>query len=331
MIAIHKKNTNDIRNILLNNKFSGGGHYCYNIDLLAEIKDGPYRLRNILKSNGMMQFYVVCFSEDPIIIAPLFISQHTATVAGTDECFDYVDLFYKDECPMEIIESCFDYFFGYLKQKGIVSLRWNYVPEESISRILLTKYKSKVTTSECTKIQFSDYEEYTKILSKSTKQNLRTAENRLNRDKYKYDVVFNIDIPLSTKVVNKCIDIYCSRQVSKYHKGLVAQMSIKTINFSTAMMRKQKGVIFALLINGDVGAFMFGYVNPIQKSLEIPKLAISDKYNFYSPGMILLNKSIKVLFDSTDIRTLDLCRGTEQYKLKMGGEIYNTYNYLIRI
>lgn len=35
--------------------------------------------------------------------------------------------------------------------------------------------------------------------------------------------------------------------------------------------------------------------------------------------------------ETTDIRALDLCRGTEQYKMKMGGEIYHTYNYTIEL
>ena len=50
----------------------GGGHYCHNIELLEEVKDGPYKIRNILKNRGKMAFYVVYDESEPLIIAPIF-------------------------------------------------------------------------------------------------------------------------------------------------------------------------------------------------------------------------------------------------------------------
>ena len=137
--------------------------------------------------------------------------------------------------------------------------------------------------------------------------------------------------PLPDEILHQCIDIYCERQREKYGKGLFNQLMIKTFNYSTEMLRKQKGITIALIIDGNVAAFMFGYINDIRKSYEVPKLAISDKYTFYSPGMILVNRSIQLFADTTDIRFLDLSRGTEQYKIKMGEDVYHTYNYTIAL
>lgn len=75
----------------------GGGHYCHNIELLEEVKDGSYKIRNIIKNKGNMSFYVVFDENDPLIIAPVFVKKKIVTVAGTDEFFDYVDLFYRGD------------------------------------------------------------------------------------------------------------------------------------------------------------------------------------------------------------------------------------------
>ena len=63
------------------------------------------------------------------------------------------------------------------------------------------------------------YEDYLSSLSKSTKQNLRTAENRLKRDDRKFELLSNLKNSLSDGILQQCIDIYCERQREKYGKG----------------------------------------------------------------------------------------------------------------
>lgn len=322
------KRTNEIKKIL-RIKEMGGGHYCHNIELLSEVKDGPYKFRNILKNKGIMVFYVVYDDDDPVIIAPIFKKKKQVTVAGTDEFFDYTDWFYPKKIEKEKLKVAFYTLMNYLKRHGAVYMKWNYVPEESLSREFLKDFTTTFEQVDNTEIPFSNYSDYFLSLSKSTKQNLRTAENRLKRDNKKYELLSNLETNLSADILQKCIDIYCKRQREKYRKSIFNQAMIKTFNYSTEMLRKQKGLIMVLTINDDVASFMFGYINSRRKSYEVPKLAISEKYAFYSPGMLLVNKSIQLFADKTDIRILDLCRGTEQYKIKMGGEIYHTYNYKI--
>lgn len=180
-------------------------------------------------------------------------------------------------------------------------------------------------------IQFESYQSLISSISKSTKQNLRTAENRLKRDGKEHSLISNYYEPFSKKQIQQCIDLYFTRQKEKYAKDLFNQAMIKIINFTTQMMRKNKGLFVALLIDGEITEFMFGYININSHSYEVTKLAINDEYGFYSPGMVLISKAVEFFSNNTDIRKLDLCRGTEQYKLKMGGEIYHTYNYSISL
>lgn len=330
MISVKKKNTNEVKDIL-HNKTWQGGHYCYNIELLEEVKDGPYKIRNILKNRGKMAFYVVYDESEPLIIAPIFAKNKIVTVAGTDEFFDYVDLFYRRDVEKGCLKDAFASLMDFFRTHGNSVVRWNYIPEESISREFLLDSKYEFKLIDNTEISFLKYENYLSMLSKSTKQNLRTAENRLKRENKTFKLLSSICEPLSDEILQQCIDIYCERQREKYEKGLFNQLMIKTFNYSTEMLRKRKGIIMALTIDENVAAFMFGYINDVRKSYEVPKLAISEKYAFYSPGMILVNRSIQLFADMTDIRVLDLCRGTEQYKIKMGGKIYHTYNCTIEL
>lgn len=330
MISIKKKNTNEVKAILCN-KMWGSGHYCHNIELLEEVKDGPYKVRNYLKNRGGMVFYVVSDESDVLIIAPVFIKKKIVTVAGTDEFFDYVDLFYRMDVGKKHLRCAFDSLMGFFRSNGISVVRWNFIPEESISRDFLLDLQCEIKQTNNIEIPFLKYEDYLLMLSKSTKQNLRTAENRLRRENKSFKLLSSLSDYFSDEILQQCIDIYCARQREKYGKGLLNQLMIKTFNYSTEMLRKRMGFILALTIDGNVAAFMFGYINNTRKSYEVPKLAISKEYAFYSPGMILINKTIQLFADKTDIRILDLCRGTEQYKINMGGKVYHTYNYTIKL
>lgn len=114
MISVKKKNTKQVKALLLNKKCWGGGHYCHNIELLEEVKDGPYKIRNIIKNKGNMSFYVVFDENDPLIIAPVFVKKKIVTVAGTDEFFDYVDLFYRGDIKKERLKDAFESLMFFL-------------------------------------------------------------------------------------------------------------------------------------------------------------------------------------------------------------------------
>lgn len=247
MITVEKKSTHEVRDLLRIKNWGGERqHYCHNIDLLAEVKDGPYKLRNILKKNGTMSFYVVYDGDEPTIIAPLFRKKGTATIAGTDEYFDYVDLFYRSDVTIDQLKIAFSSLIAFLKKHKIGRIRWNYIPDDSVSKKLINNLKAEPKQIENTQISFQQYEDYLKSLSKSTKQNLRTAENRLKRENREYELVSNLDSPLSLELLHQCIDVYCKRQQGKYEKGILNQLMAKTFNYSTEMMRKQKGLVVAL-------------------------------------------------------------------------------------
>lgn len=331
MIVVKREcDINIIKNILASEKF-GGGYYCYNIELLKEIKDGFYRIRNFLRRVHVD--FLIAYEEDtPIVIAPLEWKKKVVSPIGVSEAFDFVDLFYRIDIDENLLRLAQVAIFQFLKNQGVENIVWKFVPEDSLSKKYLEDQNiAEYAEIENVRILFDGYEEYIKSLSKSTRQNLRTAKNRLVKDEKQFSLITNYANKLPNCTIEKCISIYRDRQGNKYGKGFLNRISINTINYATAMMRKNSGILFCLEIDGNVAAFMFGYINREKNSIEIPKLAIDDSYAFYSPGMILVYQTIEYLQKNTNIRTLDLCRGTENYKLKMGGEIYKTYNFTIKL
>ncbi len=70
---------------------------------------------------------------------------------------------------------------------------------------------------------------------------------------------------------------------------------------------------------------MTGIVQHKDSRVIIPRLSIVGENERYSPGIILINETAKKLERDCGILNLDLSKGSERYKIAMGGTIYYTY------
>ena len=82
--------------------------------------------------------------------------------------------------------------------------------------------------------------------------------------------------------------------------------------------------VFILASDNKPIAYMAGLYNEQQKIYYVPRLCINDVYKKYSPGIILVNETIKYLINQ-GTSVLDLMEGDELYKIAMGGVVYNNY------
>jgi CelD/BcsL family acetyltransferase involved in cellulose biosynthesis len=55
-------------------------------------------------------------------------------------------------------------------------------------------------------------------------------------------------------------------------------------------------------------------------------MSIEDEFGPYSPGVVLINETMKRMTTEQNIGNLDLSKGAEGYKLSMGGTLYHTYD-----
>lgn len=78
----------------------------------------------------------------------------------------------------------------------------------------------------------------------------------------------------------------------------------------------QASELFVLTIDGQIAAFMHVYIHG--KRVLMPKLAIDVSYSRYSPGILLVQETLKLLMER-GMEDFDMCRGDERYKMEVGG------------
>ena len=128
---------------------------------------------------------------------------------------------------------------------------------------------------------------------------------------------------IPVKVKNEINSIYITRMTNRYDKkgGFLYKLFLNHFDAGSKALEQLNNRVlwFILNLNDSPIAFMAAFTERDHKTLVIPRLAISDKFNQFSPGILLLNESIKYLLDKTDYRIIDLIHGNEKYKFDMGG------------
>lgn len=286
--------------------------------------------------------YAVALDEDvPVTIVPFRrFSGKTGIVIGVLEQFDFVDILYanKDDAVLKSgLQGCLQT----IKESGISRLNMQCVDIHSRTCLYLSGYtlqENSVHRGVKISLDGLTYEEWFAALSKNCRQNIRTAYNRTKRDQIAIKIAeYNncTDKGKSSdyiKILSECENVYLQRAYSKYcgsmwHK-LRRTFLLKKLHYLSRSLRLGTGFIYALKFNDEVAAFISGYRNEMLKSLEVPMLAISRKYEFYSPGYILVSEMLRRM-QNLGITTLNLCNGTEKYKLDLGGDIYSTRDFTI--
>lgn len=170
----------------------------------------------------------------------------------------------------------------------------------------------------------NEYESWYNLLSKNTRQNIRTAQNRLHSDKKTLQFEFYSGEKISRKQLNSIINMYCDRHIKRYDLKVswLKRFYLKHIDFSTIFTQNSKNNFYAILkFDNRLAAFMSGIKEGT--SFKVPRLSINETFGRYSPGVLLINETIKILSCSNEEKNLDLGIGDEKYKLQMGGTEYN--------
>ena len=266
------------------------------------------------------RFYV--FREDgcTVMILPLFKKwlSNGYTGYGYKAGLGYIDAVYPDNITDRTLSEC---FYELNQNIGKAKIDLQHVRFETGFGNWLNKNGGDLSEEGYTIIPFpEDYESYYGSLSKHMKQNLRTAYNRLKTDDGEYEFEC---IPYSEmKDLRKELQtLYIDRQISKYKKSRLYKYFVKYVDLGTKIQESKNIDVraFVLRINGKIAAFYDGIFS--DRGIIVPRLAITDGFDRYSPGVMLLNESIKYLIENGE-KSIDLTHGTEGYKLSMGGEVH---------
>lgn len=191
---------------------------------------------------------------------------------------------------------------------------------------------SKVKTHIYTNILMGDgYNAYYASLSKNTRQNIRTSYNRLEKDGKVLTSEFVRGCDLDSVTEDTIVNIYLRRREShKNSDSYIHKLFLKYFHYFTQASKRFEYSIYGIVrIDGEIAAFWNGFVSTDGRYVSCPRLAIDERFNKYSPGILLINETAKNLKGRFGIDDLDLSRGNQDYKMRMGGINYYSYDFVL--
>jgi hypothetical protein len=335
-IYYHIEELKDIWEYCVANDSEATPFQSYQWNYLLERKNYHFfnRLKNINRCCHVIQYHVFIDGNKKIIF-PLLIDKKEKTIEllGNQDSSDYLNVIANDDCKPENIQNCIIFLRSSLKGFTFIFDR---IPEGTrMEEALQLIGICDSITKPCVAIKLDDT--CLQNLSKNTRQVLRTAQNRMEKNGLTCENVLFIG-RLNPVLLEKTEAIYYKR--SKYRGGknnykfslpFALKSEIKKILF----FPKDTLVEYLLLNDGfisynnmgrDIGAFFLGI--PFKDTIYVCRAAFNMDYGWYSPGDMNLFYALSQLKIS-NFTLFDLTRGIEQYKLRFGGVIRNNHLYSI--
>ena len=196
--------------------------------------------------------------------------------------------------------------------------------------------------NECAWISFgSNYEDYLSGLTKSVRQNIRTANNRLARDCLTGSLKIYDETSVSFSEINELLALYENRRVKKdtlkgiseikhWFNEVLRKIRKEKYNIMVETMKDMTGKFLAVYrINETASAYCYGLKSFDDNKICIMQVAINDDYSRYSPGMLLLSGVFRELLKNEEQGKLifDLTNGNEKYKFSLGADAHYTNYY----
>lgn len=246
---------------------------------------------------------------------------------------DYYDFVYKDNFDFNLIPEIIEKI---AKDFQVKEIQFNHMnPVSKLLEPLRKEANYQESSLKCVAVHLEeDYDAYLKTLSKSVKQNLRTARNRVNKKElnFEYRLLTNKD---NAKIDFQMLkDLYSQRNQYKnkektywktrIHHFLNYGFSKEKDMFDIPEIRNTDFSLGLLYLGKDLAAYFFGFREGDR--IEINRVVINDAFRFYSPGLLLLNEYIKTEIPN-GLKTFDLTLGDEKYKYDLGGKDHLIYNF----
>lgn len=291
------------------------------------LQDSFYH-KKYLNKNCQLNYFVC----DENFIAPIVIKKNKIIeILGTNESSDYLSFIFSASANTYEITKYLNKFFEYYHNYKFNLDRIN--EQNIIHNILSNNYSHLLCKEEKLCVYIPTYTTksiYFESLSKSSRQNYRTAINRLKKDSLEYNITINYEV-LSKNEVDKIFRIYSARRAdcdgNINFKNIIKNiLNIHKFDVLSEYSKREKVFLATIRIGGIVASFCEGNFNNRKDSISIARVATNPDYYKYSPGNILIIGVIERLKSS--IKYFDLTRGCEEYKLKLGGQIH--YNYLYK-
>lgn len=288
--------------------------------------------------------YAVVESDgNPCMIAPLWIVKKTFRflnkkgiyLLGRDSFSDYLNFVYKN-----FDANAFDCLLNDLsKRYRIKSFAFeSFRDTTSIYRHIIKNYIiTKNNGYACVGLSLPlSVDEYHKFLSKNSRQNLRTARNRLVKDGK--NLVFDFDDQQVDK--NRCLEIREAKLRVNYTKfSLMVKYKYRILNrfryhfpfFTPIAFFPGSKVMTACDDEGNLRAFFNYAYDTNGTSIRVMAAGTDLNYARYSPGMLLMYNFVLKAIQDGRLKEIDFTRGDEKYKFSLGGQQRLNHTIIFRI
>ena len=302
-------------------------------------------------------FAVVDENRITVLIAPLwivlksfgFVNKKSVYFLGRQGWSDYLNFIYSkfDVKAWECLAQYIYEKYG-VRKWSVENLKKN----TEVYSCFTKKYSLKSNRiGICVGLSLlNNTDEYYMSLSKSVRQNIRTAFNRQKKE----DIQIFFDFDDSFVDINRCIELRDNRLKGKSEpfsfRGFLqrigkdgreairyywSRLKSKIYNRyrysfpSYNVLEQDKNAHFMTArIDGVIVAFFCYGISLSNNSIYVMSAGIDDKYKRYSPGMVLMYSFIKHLIDSkSNIMYVDFTRGTENYKYYLGGQEHSIHAF----
>lgn len=284
------------------------------------------------------RYVVIRRDGKAVLIAPLFIIKHNYLWVNKKGIYfiddrgwsDYLNCIY-----CQFIPDAFTYMLYQVSQKyKIFNFEFCQLKDSTscYHYIVNNCLIEKDDEYSCVSLQLPNtIEEYTRMLSKNSRQNIRTAKNRIEKDGLSLLYAFD-DVDVDKM---KCLDIRQSKmslqysKVSKLKKYKYRLMDKLRIQSGTCfpLIDYAKSKVMSIYIENEISAFFNYLIDKNTYSIVVIAAGTNMKYARYSPGILLMYNYIhQLICQDKKCRIIDFTRGVEKYKFTLGGSTKNNHN-----
>ncbi len=291
-------------------------------------------LKQFYHWRGRNYFYVYFEAGVPLLIIPLTNRWKQYCLFGDNQACGALDFIYPRQVDPQVFAGALSDLHQLVQGKPLVLHKLN---ERSLLYAYLSQHGySKIGSTPCVRISFAaGYEKYYHGLSKSARNNLRTACNHLRSR----DLCFSLKVLSGTKIddniISDEVNVYTKREGERkgHQRSRFSQWRLQHLEaINTSLQNDLDNVHFLFYIKKQKSWVLAAYMAGLKTNyneIVLPRLAMNSSFARYSPGKLMILESIKWLDQHSAIKALDLSRGEEPYKYNMGGVLHNSCHWQI--
>lgn len=299
-----------------------------------------YQLNNNFYFENII--YVVKDSGIAVLIAPLFLIKRRYKLINRKACYflgrngwsDYLNFIYK-----EFDTKSVDYLLDYICQKYCIhDFYFEQIKDNSeIYNYLVNRKAQILYRTNCVNLKLSNFTipEYNNILSKNTRQNIRTAYNRIKKDGLKITINFNdtfIEKSLCESIRNeRVVKKNIENNILKILKNKIRRLLSLPYPQYLPFYNSSNSKIISIYERDNLMAYFNYGIDSYHHTIVIMAVGTNEKYSRYSPGILLMHSYIEYLLTNKKYFILDFTRGNEKYKYSLGGKDHFIYNFKLTV